>query len=873
MGEASRFSDWLRQRRTDLGVPRDELADQVGFSRAMLRKLESGERRPSGQIASLLADYFRVPNDEREAFVTFARVGVSTPIGGRVAARAPWRTAQVLQTNLPTMLTPLIGREEEVQAAIGQLLHARTRLFSMTGPPGVGKTRLALQVASNLVDEFEDGVFFIDLAPVVDPDRVLPMIAANLGLKESGELPIESLLLNHLRDRRILLLLDNFEQVLDAAAGIVKLLEASPWLKVLLTSREALHVRGERRFSVRPLGLPSLKRLPPVNALTDYPSVALFVERAAAVDTRFELMEENARDVAEVCVGLEGLPLAIELAATRARHLTPYQMRLALASRLKLSEDGGRDLPVRQRTLKSAIEWSYSLLSQAEQALFRNLSVFVGGFTIASAKAVSKAMDEHVASRQTSTLQALLSLVDKNLVKQESPGMASSPRSRVDFPEAPEETRYGMLEAIREYAWQELHEPGQQEEAAAVEMRHALYFMNLVEEAEPVLAGKTAEGDWLVRLDAEHNNLLAAIRWAASYKGSLSAPNGEMLTSGSSSQIAAEIGLRIACILWRFWYVRGYIREWQEYLSTALALCPPLDALQPYRAKALTGAGTLAIWRGDYASARRLFEESLAIRRELGDKKSVASALNNLGVIASMQGDYASSRVLYEESLTIRRELKDGVDKTSTANMLHNMAELAGLEGDYASSRALYEESLALRREIGSKEGIAHTLRELGMVIHRQGNPTSARALLEESITIQRELGDKMGMTGALSYLGSIACDQDDYASARSLYRESLSIRREIGAKVLIAGSLADLGHLAAKVGDAYRGATLLAAAAALWEAMNRVPSTYARKIYEQGLTYARDQLTETAFAEAWAEGRALSALNAVALALDEELE
>ena len=860
MGEQIIFGDWLRQRRKELGISQEELADRIGVSFAMLRKLESGERRPSGQIAYLLADYFSVPSDEHEAFVTFARAGHANSISSAqvgvktntVAAHAPWRSTYMRQTNLPVVLTPLIGRDIEVASARHQLLNSKVRLLSLTGPPGIGKTRVALRVASGLVDHFEDGVFFVDLAPIVDPDMVLPAVARSLDLREVASRAIESVLLDYAQERKMLLLLDNFEQVLDASPQLVKLLQAGPWLKVLLTSREALNVRGEKVFSIPPLSLPDLGQRQSPEVLAGYSSVALFTERAQAVAPGFELNAENAEDVAAICVGLEGMPLTIELAAARARHFSPRELRSALNSRLKLLTGGGQDLPPRQRTLKSAIEWSYDLLSVEEQRLFRRLGVFVGGCALEAIEAIGNTGHEGERHRARSTVEMLLSLVDKNLVRRESPvGQAGA-------------ARFDMLESIREYALAKLRESG---EAEVVARAHALYFMRLVEEAEPALTGRSGEGNWLTRLDSEHENLLAALLWARALAVGEKSPRAS--GDDTSKEVEAPgIALRTTSILWRYWYVRGYIREWEEHLTAALELAPIDGPLRDHRAKALTGAGTLAIWRGEHVSARLLFEESLAIRRELGDGQGIAAALNNLGVIAGMQGDYASAQALYEESLSIKRLLAD--ENASTANLLHNLGELANLQGNYASAQAFFEESLAMRRAIGSKEGTAHALRELGMVLYRQGDADSARPLLEESLSIQREIGDKMGATGALSYLGSIACDQGDYASARARFVESLIIRREIGVKSLIAGSLADLGQLAAKVGEAYRGTSLLGAASYLWEAMNRVPSAYAREIFEDGVACARAQLAEETFAEAWEDGRTMSVESAVALALGE---
>lgn len=901
MSEEITFGEWLRRRRSELGVTQEGFSDRLGFSFAMLRKLESGERRPSGQIAHLLAGFFSVPDDEREAFVAFARTGRAAASG--VAPHAPWRNAHRRQTNLPATITGLIGRQQEVIALQSRLLHPKTRLLTLTGPPGIGKTRLALQVAHRMVEQVEDGVFFIDLSPLIDPDAVLLAIAKSLGLKEESDTPILETLCSYLREKRMLLLLDNFEQVLGAAHDLVKLMEGAPWLRLLVTTREALHVRGEKRFPLSPLALPDLEPLPPLSHLATYSSVELFVERAQETAPDFALTAENAPDIAVICVGLEGLPLAIELAAAHTRHFSPAEIRAGLGNRLKLLTGGAQDLPARQRTLLNAIEWSYNLLSPDEKGLFRRLGVFVGGCTIEAIDVICGAnIKSGKMLGQGSLLSAqaqelLLTLVDKNLIR----------RDRWDNQAS--QSRFGMLEGIREYARAKLGEAP--EEAYETQMKHAKYYMALAEEAEHQLT----EGQvvWLDRLEKEYGNLLAALDWAGEYGNKVERDNSKELSDEAVD--AVEIGLRIAGALFRFWHVRGYWNEGRDHLIAVLDLpMPPPQALissrllrlQGFRAKALHAAGGLAIEQGDYARARVLHQESLALRRAIADKQGIAQSLNNLGVMAYEQGEYATARSLHEESLVLHRETGE---KRRIARSLTNLGLVAYAVGDYSLARSLHVESLAIMRGMGDKSGTSLALANLGMVIQVQGDHALARSLHEESLEIRRNIGYKWGIASSLDSLGSLAHIQGDYSLARSLHEESLEIRLEIGDRRGVAWSLLGLGILAGdqgdhtrecllleesmtvsqKIGDKaciasalfhfattnagepegiLRKTMLLAALAALWESISIVPAPNDQVAYERALADIRMQLEDALFEEAWSRGRTMSLAEAVNLAV-----
>jgi predicted ATPase/DNA-binding XRE family transcriptional regulator len=552
--EGISFGAWLRARRDKLGMTQDELADKLALSFSMLRKLEAGSRRPSGQIASLLADYFGIPGDEREAFIIFARTGYgagaafTTNLAGSEAA--PWRATRSRQTNLPATLTTLIGREKDKADLLALVTEprSRVRLLTLTGAPGIGKTRLALEVASALVEHFDDGVYLVGLAPISDPDLVLPTIAQTLSVQITGGEPVERALQRHLESKHILLVLDNFEQVLDATPALIGLLEGCPWLKVLVTSREALHVRGERRVPLMPLPVPQSRDDYDPASMAENPSVALFVERAQSVRPDFSLTPENSRDVALVCARLEGLPLALEIAAARVALFTPQYILSTLERRLHALEGGPRDLPERQRALRNTIAWSYSLLSVGEQRVFNKLAAFVGGCTLEGAEAVC-------GEAGVQPLDALLSLARKSLLS---------------VNEGSGEARFVMLEMIGEYAYERLVETG---ESAQAQQRHAVYYLDLVERAEPELRGRRQLA-WLGKLDAEHGNIRTALAW-------------------SLKTHSVEIGLRLIGALRWFWTQRSHYMEGLRWGRSVLAM-PGAQERNPARARALWSAGALA---------------------------------------------------------------------------------------------------------------------------------------------------------------------------------------------------------------------------------------------------------------------------------------
>ena len=577
--------------------------------------------------------------------------------------------------NLPLELTSLIGREKELADAQSLLLRDDVRLVTLTGPGGTGKTRLGLELARELIGQFGDGVFLVSLAQINDPSLLSSAIAQTLGIMEKGGKSLLDSLIDYLRDKQTLLFLDNFEQLTTAGPQVAQLLHSCPRLKILVTSRQALHVRGEFEFFVPSLPLPDLKRLPSAEALSQNAAVSLFVQRALAVRSDFAINNENFRTVAEICVRLDGLPLALELAAARVKLLSPQEILTRLERSLTVLTGGPQDLPMRQQTLRGAIAWSYDLLNETERVLFRKLSVFVGGCTIEYADAVFSGTQE------LGVLDGLSSLVDKSMLRRE---------------ERDGETRFVMLETIREFALDAVVVSG---EEAEVRRRHANQFLALAEQAEPELLGPR-QAEWLERLEREHGNLRAALEW--------SVKRGD-----------AILALHLSAALWRFWYTRGHLTEGRGWLLQVLASSFEESAV---RAQVLNGAGVLAQTQGDSAAASTHYEESLAIFRKLADKPGIAACLNNLGLIANDQGDYARAKALYEESLAISRELGN---KSATAHLLNNLALMAQRRGDYPEARSLFEESLVIKRPLGDECGIAASLLNLGNVSRDEGDRKS----------------------------------------------------------------------------------------------------------------------------------------------------
>ncbi len=722
------FGEQLRRLREAAGLTQEELAERAGLTPKGVGALERGDRkRPYPNTVRALADALGLEDEERACFIGSVSRRDSDP----EPAPSPGPPA-VPSLSLPVPPTPLVGRERETREVADLLLRADVRLLTLTGPGGVGKTRLATEVAGRCAPDFPDGVAFVALAPIEDPGLLLGTISRALGLREVAGRTVREVVDSHLRGKRLLLVLDNFEHLLEAATDVAGLLGSHAGLAALCTSRTPLRLRGEWEYQVPPLGLPRLEELPQLSDVEQTPSVRLFVERARAASPAFELTQANAATVATICRRLEGLSLGIELAAPKLRLLTPTSLLSRLNEALPLLTGGAQDLPQRQQTMRATVGWSYDLLGEEERRLFRSLAVFAGGWELEAAEAVAGSGE---------VFASLGRLVEQSLVLAEAGG---------------EEFRYRMLEPIRQYALEQLEACG---EAQAARTRHAAYYRQLAERAEPELFGP-GQAKWLMRLETEHDNIRIALSWLLNQ------------VTGPPPTAADDI-LRLTSSLSRFWYIRGHWSEGRAWLGRALAAGDAGDLAA--RASALDSAGWIAALQGDHDAAIGLCEEAVSLYRQLGDTEGMASALTNLSFGAALGRRSAESMAsVVEELAALRPQV---TDRRVLATMLVSFALVSIVEKNWEKAISLHQEALALFRRIGDAYGMRGCLLNLGLLELGHGDPERAARLMRETLGLGLQADDKFSIHYGLLGLGGVAARRGCPISAALLWGASETLR------------------------------------------------------------------------------------------------
>jgi non-specific serine/threonine protein kinase len=844
------FGQLLRFLRQRARLTQRELSIAVGYSESQISRLEQNQRAPDqAALAARLVPALHL-EQEPEWVARLLELAAASRAEGR--PEEPAAVAQVPPSphNLPAQLTSFIGREQEL-AEIKQLLApdfgdtgGEVRLLTLTGHGGTGKTRLALQAAAALVPSFPDGVWWVELAPLTDPALIPQTVAAVLGLKEELDRPLLATLIDHLRGKQALLILDNCEHLIQASAQFADaVLRACQRLRLLASSREMLGVAGERALVVPSLPTPEPRAALSLDAMRNYDAVRLFVARASATMPHFTLTAENASAVAQVCWRLDGIPLALELAAARLRMLPVEELAARLDDVFRLLTGGSRTALPRHQTLQALIDWSYELLPPAEQRLLRWLAVFAGGWTLEAAEAVVSDKDEsghsallHPSSfiiHPSDVLGLLGRLIDKSLVLvDQQAGVA----------------RYRLMETIRQYAQAKLAGSGEADEARG---RHAAYYLALAEAGAPMSSGQVQPA-WLDRMELEHDNLRAALGWSHSAPG------------------RAEMVFRLTAALSWLWYFHGYWTETRRWREAALA--HPESANYPSRqARAILGLGLILANQGDYEGGQAHIAHSLRLLQELGDRPNSAYALDRLGWIARERGDGATARARLGESLALYRELGD---KSGICNRTIPPAEAMIMQGDLVAAKALLEENLAIARQLEDTNAIGWSLNHLGHVAQLQGEYDQAKRLHGESLTLFGRIGGRgLGTMWAHQSLGENALAQGDARLATTHFTEALELSRDAGDRAMTAWCLAGLAGVAAVNEEPERAAWLWGSAESLRQSIGvrEAPASHATR--ERLMARVREQLGEVSFAARWSAGATASPSEAIERALETEAE
>jgi len=844
------FGTWIKRRRKALDLTQQELAKQVGCSPSLIFKIEADNRRPSRQIANLLAEHLEIPSEQRDQFLKVARqekaidsIEDVTPFSPPQLVSSP----KSPQPNLPIPLTSLIGREHELRAIIQQIQEPSCHLLTLTGPGGVGKTRLALEVAHRLYDFFEDGTYIVPLVGRDTSDFIVPAIAEVLGLVFSGTRDIKIQLFNYLKEKEMLLILDNLEHLLDGIEVIDDLLKGVPHIKLLTTSREHLNLRSEWVFEVQGLPVPSSEEL---ENLETNSAITLFAQRAQQIQMDFQLAQEDTQAIIRICQLMDGLPLGLELAATWVRKLSCHEIVQEIENNMDFLTANARDLPQRHRSMRAVFDYSWKLLTEEEHMVLMRFAVFRGGFTRKAAEKVARA-----------TLPLLSSLIDKSLVRRSG------------------DNRYNLHELVRQYARERLNNSGTLEETYE---RHFEFFLSLAEESVSKLRGEEQIA-WLSLLEEDYDNLRTALEWSI---GDDMHHVGEPIPQKS---------LRLTSVLYSFWAMRGYWSEGRQWLHRVLAISSKLPPSMDH-VIAVSSASLLAVEQADTRSARELAEKCLVLAREIGDSYGIAQALITLGTVLWKQKDFVTARDYSEQALTRYRELGLETEIADTlrilvhittnqndiesaqvfaeectsiflglgdqilyAAALSDLGLLKYLLRDFAVAHSYQEKSLKLLREAGSIAGIEMSLNRLGDIARCEGDYDRAEKYYSESLTVYSGSGDKDEIPSILHNLGYTAGHRCDYASAMTFFQDAMTMHVETENQIGIAECLAGVAAIFTAQGQAERGARLFGMAEVMREKNCTVIWPANQIEYDRSLTLLHESLDDSTIVNAWNEGRNMS--------------